>query len=76
MKYHKEHKNVEVPKMIKPEEPKVDTYSFPGQYTTSNGFANKFTQDFVGSHKQCPSDNKHQQRKIVFDPTTQKINYT
>lgn len=67
--------NYERQQSIKPEVEKVETYSFPGQYVTSNAFANKVSQDFAGSYKNSASEKRRPQKKIVFDPTTQKVNF-
>ena len=60
----------------KPEPEKITTYSFPGQFLTTNDLLQKLRSSFEGQHKVCPYGPRTQSRRLLFDPSTQKVQYT
>jgi len=64
---------IEKPEIVKRPQEKIQTYSFPGQYTSMMSMQNKLFKD-LSKEKASPSPNK-KSNLLVFDPSTQKANY-
>ena len=61
--------------LMKPREEKVESYSFPGQYVSTSAMQSKLLKEFSGDRPTGGSPKKAK-NYIVFDPTTQEVQYT
>ena len=69
--YRERDYKIEKPELVRKIDEKIETYSFPGQFITTNNMQNTFLKEL--KNKALQTISKKPKKHLRFDPTTEQV---